>query len=250
MSVLNYNLNLLTMMALTLSVGILVDDSIVVLENIYRHLDMGKPPLVAAIDGRGEIGLAALTITLVDVVVYLPIAIMLSGVSAQFLRPFALTIAIATLASLAGLVHADAAAGQPLPEARGRARARSPLARFGRAWDRGFICARARYEGLLQHALPPPLAGDRASASASFAFGIAPVAHGADRLGLLPERRPERDRHHADDAALHVARGDERGRAADGADPPRITPRSTASTRSSVRAAAGSARPPATTRRR
>ena len=88
------------MMALTLSVGILVDDSIVVLENIYRHLDMGKPPLVAAIDGRSEIGLAALTITFVDVVVYLPIAIMLTGVSAQFLRPFALTIAIATLASL------------------------------------------------------------------------------------------------------------------------------------------------------
>ena len=45
MSVLDYNLNLLTMMALTLSVGILVDDSIVVLENIYRHLDMGKPPV-------------------------------------------------------------------------------------------------------------------------------------------------------------------------------------------------------------
>src|SRR5207249_6434678 len=77
MSALHYNLNLLTMMALTLSVGILVDDSIVVLENIYRHLDFGKSPFQAAIDGRTEIGLAALTITFVDVVAYLPTAVIL-----------------------------------------------------------------------------------------------------------------------------------------------------------------------------
>jgi HAE1 family hydrophobic/amphiphilic exporter-1 len=153
MSVLDYNLNLLTMMALTLSVGILVDDSIVVLENIYRHLDMGKPPLTAAIDGRSEIGLAALTITFVDVVVYLPIAIMLTGVSAQFLRPFALTIAVATLASLlvsftltpllaSRFLTADHATGRGL------------LARFGRAWDAGFMWLERRYEWLLKHSLP------------------------------------------------------------------------------------------------
>src|SRR5262249_6912439 len=63
MLLLHYNLNLLTMVALTVSVGILVDDSIVVLENIARHLDRGKTPVQAAIDGRNEIGLAALTIT-------------------------------------------------------------------------------------------------------------------------------------------------------------------------------------------
>jgi len=153
MSALDYNLNLLTMMALTLSVGILVDDSIVVLENIYRHLDMGKPPLVASIDGRSEIGLAALTITFVDVVVYLPIAIMLTGVSAQFLRPFALTIAVATLASLlvsftltpllaSRLLTHDDGAGRGL------------MARFGRAWDAGFMWLERRYEWLLEHSLP------------------------------------------------------------------------------------------------
>ncbi|MFN8632614.1 MAG: efflux RND transporter permease subunit [Chloroflexota bacterium] len=153
MSVLDYNLNLLTMMALTLSVGILVDDSIVVLENIYRHIDMGKPPMVAAVDGRSEIGLAALTITFVDVVVYLPIAIMLTGVSAQFLRPFALTIAVATLASLlvsftltpllaSRLLRHDEGTGHGL------------MARFGRVWDAGFMWMERKYEGLLHHSLP------------------------------------------------------------------------------------------------
>ena len=138
MSVLNYNLNLLTMMALTLSVGILVDDSIVVLENIYRHLDKGKSPIVAAVDGRSEIGLAALTITLVDVVVYLPIAVMLTGVSAQFLRPFALTIAFATLASLVvSFTVTPLLASRFLTHDDGTGR--SPLARFGRAWDGGFM---------------------------------------------------------------------------------------------------------------
>src|SRR5207237_7729417 len=69
MNLLGLNLNLLSMLALTLAVGILVDDSIVVIENISRHLSLGDPPILAAVTGRGEIGLAASTITLVDVVV-------------------------------------------------------------------------------------------------------------------------------------------------------------------------------------
>src|SRR5581483_7019917 len=152
MSVLNYNLNLLTMMALTLSVGILVDDSIVVLENISRHLGMGKPPWVAAVDGRSEIGLAALTITFVDVVVYVPIAVMLTGVPAQFLRPFALVIAISTLVSLlVSFTLTPLLASRFLHREHGGGS--SPLARFGRVWDRGFNWLEARYESLLRVAL-------------------------------------------------------------------------------------------------
>ena len=90
---------LLALLALTLVIGILVDDSIVVIENIERHRDMGKPPMQAALDGRSEIGLAALTITLVDVVVYLPVAFT-SGIVGQFFRSYGLTIAVATLFSL------------------------------------------------------------------------------------------------------------------------------------------------------
>jgi hydrophobic/amphiphilic exporter-1 (mainly G- bacteria), HAE1 family len=96
---LGFTLNSMTMLALSLSVGILVDDSIVVLENIYRHLAKGEQPVEAAINGRGEIGLAAITITLVDVVVFLPIAFM-GGIVGQFFKAYGITIAVATLFSL------------------------------------------------------------------------------------------------------------------------------------------------------
>lgn len=96
---LGFSLNTLTLLALALVIGILVDDSIVVLENIERHLEMKKKPPQAALDGRSEIGLAAITITLVDVVVYLPVAFT-SGIIGQFFRSYGLTIAAATLFSL------------------------------------------------------------------------------------------------------------------------------------------------------
>jgi HAE1 family hydrophobic/amphiphilic exporter-1 len=92
-------IDVLSLMGLSLIVGILVDDSIVVLENITRHRLMGKAPEEAAIEGRTEIGGAAIAITLVDVVVFAPIAFM-SGIVGQFLREFALVIVVATLFSL------------------------------------------------------------------------------------------------------------------------------------------------------
>ncbi|MCS6860803.1 MAG: efflux RND transporter permease subunit [Abditibacteriales bacterium] len=94
-----FTLNQMTMLGLSLVVGILVDDSIVVLENIYRHLKRGEQPKEAAYNGRSEIGLAAITITLVDVVVFLPMAWM-GGIVGQFFRQFGLTVAVSTLFSL------------------------------------------------------------------------------------------------------------------------------------------------------
>lgn len=94
-----FTFNMLSLMGLSLCVGILVDDSIVVLENIHRHMQMGKGPIRAAIDGRGEIGMAAIAITLSDVVVFAPIAFM-SGMVGQFFREFGLTVVVATLFSL------------------------------------------------------------------------------------------------------------------------------------------------------
>lgn len=96
---LKFTLNMMSLMALSLCIGILVDDSIVVLENIQRHLAQGKNPIKAAIDGRKEIGMAAIAITLCDVVVFLPIAFM-SGVIGQYFKQFGLTIVFATLFSL------------------------------------------------------------------------------------------------------------------------------------------------------
>lgn len=95
----HFSLNLMTLMALSLVVGILVDDSIVVLENIYRHLEMGKDKRTAAIDGRNEIGFTALAITLVDVVVFLPMS-MVSGMIGNIVREFSLVVVFSTLMSL------------------------------------------------------------------------------------------------------------------------------------------------------
>lgn len=94
-----FTFNMLSLMGMSLCIGILVDDSIVVLENIQRHLKQGKPADVAAEEGRNEIGTAAIAITLCDVVVFLPIAFM-QGMTGQFFRQFGLTIVFATLCSL------------------------------------------------------------------------------------------------------------------------------------------------------
>lgn len=99
MYVMGYSLNLMTLLALSLVIGILVDDSIVVLENIQRHLEMGKNRWRATIDGVSEIGFAAVAITLVIVVVFVPITLV-NSVIADLLRQFSLTVAFATLVSL------------------------------------------------------------------------------------------------------------------------------------------------------
>jgi len=99
MYVMGYSLNLMTLLALSLVIGILVDDSIVILENIQRHLEMGKNSWDATVDGVTEIGFAALAITLVIVVVFVPITFV-NSVIADLLRQFSLTVAFATMVSL------------------------------------------------------------------------------------------------------------------------------------------------------
>lgn len=94
-----FTFNMLSLMGLALCVGILVDDSVVVLENIHRHLKMGKDPKTAALEGRSEIGMAAIAITLSDIVIFAPIAFM-SGVVGQYFKQFGLTVVFATMFSL------------------------------------------------------------------------------------------------------------------------------------------------------
>jgi len=99
MYVAGFTFNMMSLMGMALCIGILVDDSIVVLENIHRHRSMGKDPKTAAMDGRMEIGTAAVAITLCDIVVFMPIAFM-GGMAGQFFRQFGLTVVFATLFSL------------------------------------------------------------------------------------------------------------------------------------------------------
>lgn len=96
---LGFSLNLMSLLALSLVVGILVDDAIVVIENIYRHMEMGKNRVRASIDGTKEIGFTVISITLVIVVVFLPIGLS-TGMVANILREFCLTVVIAVLLSL------------------------------------------------------------------------------------------------------------------------------------------------------
>ena len=95
----HFTLNIVSLMALGLCIGILVDDSIVILENVDRHILLGEDARTAAVRGRMEIGLAAVAITLCDVVVFAPIAF-LSDIVGQFFRQFGVTVVAATLLSL------------------------------------------------------------------------------------------------------------------------------------------------------
>jgi HAE1 family hydrophobic/amphiphilic exporter-1 len=97
--VMGYTLNLMSLLGLSLVVGILVDDAIVVIENIHRHMQMGKSKIRAAYDGAAEIGFTVTAITLVIVVVFLPIALS-SGLVSDILRQFCVTVIFATLISL------------------------------------------------------------------------------------------------------------------------------------------------------
>ena len=99
MYAMGFSLNLMTLLGMSLVIGILVDDSIVVLENIYHHMEKGEEPRVAALRGRNEIGFAALSITMVDVVVFLPLSLV-SGVVGQIMRQYALVVVGSTLTSL------------------------------------------------------------------------------------------------------------------------------------------------------
>jgi len=98
MYLLNFTLDNLSLMALTLSVGFVVDDAIVMLENVFRHVEQGKSPLRAAFDGAAEIGFTILSMTLALAVVFVPILFM-PGVLGRILREFAVTITVAILIS-------------------------------------------------------------------------------------------------------------------------------------------------------
>ena len=100
MWILGFTLNVLTLLALTLSVGIVIDDAIVVLENIYRFIEeKGMNPFQAAIEGTREIGLAVLATSLSLIAVFLPVAFM-SGIVGRFMNSFGVTMSCAILVSL------------------------------------------------------------------------------------------------------------------------------------------------------
>lgn len=100
MKALNFTFNIITMLALTLSIGLLIDDAIVVIENIVRHIEKGESPAEAARKGTSEIALAVLAVTLAVVAVFVPVAFM-EGLIGRFFYQFGVTVAVAVLISYA-----------------------------------------------------------------------------------------------------------------------------------------------------
>jgi hydrophobe/amphiphile efflux-1 (HAE1) family protein len=98
LQLLGYTLNNMTLLALALAVGNLVDDAVVEIENLERHMDMGKTPLQAALDSSAEVGLAVIASAATIIAVFMPVAFM-GGVPGQFFQPFGVTVAVSTIFS-------------------------------------------------------------------------------------------------------------------------------------------------------
>lgn len=99
MSLAGFSINIMTLLALSLAVGLLIDDAIVVRENIFRHLEMGKTPIKAALEGTGEVRLAVIATTFTIIAVFGPVGF-LQGVVGQFFKEFGLTVCFTMLISL------------------------------------------------------------------------------------------------------------------------------------------------------
>ncbi len=99
MYVMGFSINIMTLIALSLAVGLLIDDAIVVRENIFRHLQMGKKPIAAALEGTKEVSMAVIATTLVVIAVFGPIAFV-PGIVGQFFKQFGLTVVFTMLISL------------------------------------------------------------------------------------------------------------------------------------------------------
>ena len=140
MYALDYSINNMTLLALTLSVGFVVDDAIVMLENIVRHVEEGMTPFEAALKGSGEIGFTILSITVSLVAVFIPVLLM-GGVVGRVFHEFAVTVTIAITASaFISLTLAPMLAAR-LPAERGRdGRQRRNL------FERGFEFCQRHFE--------------------------------------------------------------------------------------------------------
>lgn len=153
-----FTINVMSLLALSISVGLLIDDAIVVRENIFRHMEMGKNPIKAALEGTAEVRLAVIATTLAVIAVFAPVGF-IPGVIGQFLREFGLTVCFAMLISLfdaltiAPMLSAYFAGKvEHLHERKGF------IARLLQAFDRFQTMLENKYESIVKFTLRKPLA--------------------------------------------------------------------------------------------
>jgi HAE1 family hydrophobic/amphiphilic exporter-1 len=150
-----FTLNTMSLLGLSLAIGILIDDAIVVRENIVRHMEMGKDHHTAALEGTDEIGLAVAATTFSIVSVFIPVAFM-GGIAGQWFKPFALTIACAVLVSLFVAFSLDPMLSAYWPDPQieaGRQASGSPVTRALGRFNRWFDRQADRYRGVIAWAL-------------------------------------------------------------------------------------------------
>jgi HAE1 family hydrophobic/amphiphilic exporter-1 len=143
-----FTLNILTLMALSVSTGILVDDAIVVLENVHRHLEQGESPMEAALRGTAEVGSAVMAATLSIFAVFVPIAFM-QGMVGRFFFEYGLTVVFAVAVSLlVALTLTPSLCARLL-----RRDSANQHGRLYRAFDQGYVAMEHAYRWLLEHAM-------------------------------------------------------------------------------------------------
>ena len=148
MKVMGFTLNFMSLMALSLSVGLLIDDAIVVIENIVRHMRAGKTPLAAAQEATAELGLAVTAATLTVVAVFLPVG-MMTGVVGQFFKQFGVTVVFSVLMSLlVAFTLVPLLSSRYLKEE--EYTPRGPLGKFLNWFNRGFEQVTLIYASLLR----------------------------------------------------------------------------------------------------
>lgn len=152
-----FTLNTMSLLGLSLAIGILIDDAIVVRENIVRHIDMGKGHYRASFDGTNEIGLAVTATTLSIVVVFVPIAF-LGGIAGQWFKPFALTIACSVLVSLFVSFSLDPMLSAYWPDPHTPLERRSWISRVLGRFNRWFDHRAEAYKNVIAWALDHRLA--------------------------------------------------------------------------------------------
>jgi hydrophobic/amphiphilic exporter-1 (mainly G- bacteria), HAE1 family len=143
----NFTFNIVTMLALTLSIGLLIDDAIVVIENIARHLERGEKPHAAALNGTNQIALAVLAVTLSVIAVFVPVAFM-KGMIGRFFFQFGVTVAVAVAISYFVSMTLTPMISARLLTAHG-----DHMGRVGQVLERGFLRMEAFYRRILGWAL-------------------------------------------------------------------------------------------------
>ena len=233
MYMLGYSLDNLSMMALILSVGFVVDDAIVMLENIYRHVEMGEDPLTASLVGSREIGFTIVSMTLSLAAVFIPVLFM-GGVLGRLFREFSVTICVAILIS--GVVSVTLTPMLCSRFLKKPARSTATRSKFGKVTEQGFDSLLRGYDRTLQIVL-------RHRPATMVAFVVVLVAHRRavrHRAEGLHSRAGHRsDRGDDRSGAGHVLR--EAGR---------VSGRGRRTSSGRIRTSKGSSRPSAAARRR